>query len=263
VLGGVGLFLGVFSRLGVFEKAFLYLFTVFSFFTIFPGLRFYGHYWLQVIPCLSLMVGLGIFSIKQLPVSKIKNKKINYIALGVFLIGIITVFLKEKAYYFYPDYTRILREVYLLNPFPEAKVVGDFIKGRTNKEDFIALIGSEPQIYYYADRKAPSRHAYFSFLVKGTPKSQIMQREFIDDVEKNKPKFLVLFDHSLSLFVQLSADLTVFQWVQEFAREHYSLVGIADIVTSEKTIYIWNKEVFDYKQEGKIEILIYERNLKK
>jgi len=259
MIGLMGLFLMGFSKLEGHKKYLIGFYAFFSFLTIFPGFRFYGHYWLQFIPSLSLLVGVAIFSFKQLTTVKGNRAVSNLIVIGIFMLVLIPVFVKEKDYYFSPDYNKILRDVYDVNPFPEAKVIGDYIKERTNEKDQIALIGSEPQIYYYTNRKAPSKHAYFSFLVKGNPRSFRMQKEFIKDVEKAKPKFLVFFDHPLSLFTEANADLTVFQWVKGFTKNYYQIVGIADFIAPNKTHYVWNEKVSQYIPKGKLRIVVFKR----
>lgn len=52
------------------------------------------------------------------------------------------------------------RMMYGLNPFPESIKIAEYIKAHTGKDNLIAVIGSEPQIYFYADRKSATGYLY-------------------------------------------------------------------------------------------------------
>ena len=259
ILAGMGLLLCSITKMGLYKKIFLWIFALFSFLTIVPGFHFYGHYWLQLMPAAAILTGVAVYSIKELIAEKLSKTNAIIIGTGIFIIAIFPVLRHEKDYYFNPDDTEILRKVYGMNPFPESKVIADYIKKRTDKNDQIALIGAEPQIYYYTDRRCPSRHAYFTYLVKGNPRSPELQKEFIQDVEEAMPKFMVFFNHGTSLFVQKGADQTIFKWFNEFVTQHYKHVGLADMISPTQTNYIWENQLTNYKPQGQFYIGIFEK----
>jgi len=258
-LGGVGWSGVFFTRLGWDKKIFVGLFAVASFLTIWPTLRFYGHYWIQLLPALALLIGASI-SVVRYAVSKwTKSSTATSIGVAAFVIAAVVAIHKEKDYYFAPDFHEILREVYSTNPFPEAKVIGDFIKERTTESDTVALIGSEPEIYIYSGRRAPSRHAYFSHLVKTNPESKQWQDEFIADIRRERPKYLVLFTHPGSLLIWPGADTQFLESVKKISREYYRRVGFVDMLPEEKSVYRWHDEIRGYKAVGRYNIHVFER----
>lgn len=58
---------------------------------------------------------------------------------------------------------------YGLNPFPESLEIGRFIRENSAENDRIAVIGSEPQIYFYSDRRAATGHIYTYALMEDLP----------------------------------------------------------------------------------------------
>ncbi len=244
-------------------KALAVTLLAFSFFTIVPGFFFYGHYWIQTVPGLALIAGLTYHCIITVIESKIKPGKWNlrYIYLGVFALLTFGHVTALKQYYFHPNYELILRQVYGNNPFPESMEIANYINANSKPEDNIVLIGSEPQIYFYTKKRSPSRHAYFTALVTNVPQHKEWQREFVKDTEKAKPRYVVFFNHPISLMVQPNTDNYVFEWFNKYITENYKVVAVVDMPDGAMTTYVWDRQqVNTYKPTGKNIIYIFERN---
>ncbi len=260
LLSSAGLVLTPFLKVAVRVKVFIYLFSVASFLTLFSGLRFYGHYWLQVCPAAALLAGTALCTVRQLLTRLLGRAGSAAVTCGILVALIASILHSEREYYFKPDANEILRRVYEMNPFPEAKVIGDFIRERSNnEEDRIALLGSEPEIYFYAGRKAASRHAYFSYLVSNHPYHGRWQKEFMQDVERNRPKFLVLISSQPSLLVHLDAEIGIFSWVAALVKQHYELIGYADMKEGRPTVYAFDDQVDELTPGGRDFIAVYQR----
>lgn len=244
------------------QKFFGITLLAFSFFTIVPGFYFYGHYWIQTIPGLAVVTGLTYYAINSLAYNffKLKFQGFKYVYLGVFTLLTYSHISAFKQYYFKPNYERILRNVYGNNPFPEAMEIGNWINANSKPEDNIVLLGSEPQIYFYTKKKSPSRHAYFAAIVDNVPQHKEWQREFVRDVEKANPKYLVYFNHAISLFVQPNTDQYVFEWANKYVNANYHLVGLADMIEGQHATYLWREQIGNYKPVSQNVIYVYERN---
>lgn len=234
----------------------------FSFMTIVPGYYFYGHYWIQTIPGLALVAGLTYHCIITTLHEgfKLKFKGLKYVYLGIFAMLTFSHISAFKQYYFKPNYERILRAVYGNNPFPESMEIANWINANSKPEDNIVLIGSEPQIYFYTKKKSPSRHAYFTAIVNNIPEHKAMQEEFIRDTEKANPRYLVFFNHPLSLLVQPGASQYVFEWANKYVSANYHLVGLVDMIEGQHATYLWKEQIGNYKPVSQNQIFIYERN---
>ena len=241
------------------QKFFGVTLLAFSFFTIVPGFYFYGHYWIQTIPGLSIVAGLTYYTIISLANKFIKFQNLKYVYLGVFVILTYSHVSALKAYYFKPNYERILRNVYGTNPFPESMEIGNWINANSKPEDNIVLLGSEPQIYFYTKKHSPSRHAYFAAIVDNVPQHKEWQREFVKDVKKAKPRYLIYFNHPISLFVQPNTDKYVFDWANKYVNENYKLVGLCDMIEGQHATYLWREQIGNYKPVSQNVIYVYEK----
>ncbi|PBQ33952.1 hypothetical protein CNR22_19945 [Sphingobacteriaceae bacterium] len=234
----------------------------FSFMTIVPGFYFYGHYWIQLIPGLSILSALAYFGIINFlrDSMNLKQPVIKYAYLAIFFILTIKHVSALKSYYFHPNYERILRTVYGSNPFPETLEIANYINANSKPEDQTAIIGSEPEFYIYTNKNYLSRHAYFAAIVADFKQHPQWQREYAQDVEKAKPRYLVFYNHGISLFVQPNTDKYIFDWVNKYVAENYKIIGVADMVDGQQTTYAWKEQLNGFQPKGQNVIYIYERN---
>jgi hypothetical protein len=233
----------------------------FSAMTIFPGFYFYGHYWIQILPGLALVSAVTFYAVTELlrNVVGLKSARIPYVYVFVFTAAALIHLNKLKSYYFNPNYDRILRNVYGNNPFPETAKIAEYINANSKPEDNIISIGSEPELYFYTQKKCPSRHAYFSALVDNVKEHREWQREFVADVNKANPRYVIFYNHPISLMVQPETDRYIWEWYDKFI-QGYNMIGCVDMVEGYLTsTYVWKEQLTTYKPQSQNLIYIYER----
>ena len=243
-------------------KLFTLTLAAFSFMTIVPGYYFYGHYWIQLLPGLSVLAGVTCYAILLLFKNQF-NIQSNYVKYAyIVLFGIIAYshLSKFKNYYFKPNYNQVLKATYGNNPFPESMEIANYINKNSKPEDKLAVIGSEPQIYIYTNKKSPSRHIFFSTIVADVPQHKLWQREYAADIEKAKPKHIVFFNVPISLLVQANTDKFIFDWANKYITKNYKIVGLVDMMDNGQSKYVWNQDLNNYKPVSQNLIYIYERN---
>ncbi|MGE0567588.1 MAG: ArnT family glycosyltransferase [Bacteroidia bacterium] len=239
------------------------IFFAFCFVTIVPGYYFYGHYWIQVIPGLAILSGLSYSLITKtiLNKTKIKANHLTIVYLIAFSFYVFNHLSSQKSYYFHPNYDRILKTVYGNNPFPESMEIAKFLNTKMKPGDQVGIIGSEPQIYIYTKSKSPTRHIFFSTIVANLPQHKEWQKEFVADMEKNKPKYFIFFNVPISLLVQPNTDQYVFNWSNKYLNDNYKVIGMADLPDNAAPNYVWGDAVNTYKMTGPNYAVVFERKL--
>ncbi|MCD4679937.1 MAG: glycosyltransferase family 39 protein [Bacteroidales bacterium] len=262
VLALSGIILVFIVKINNYKKFVLLSFAFLSFLTIIPGFRFFGHYWIQTIPVISVLIGISIMFLIQLLSKVVKINVSKVIICAAFTIFMISHLNTHKNYYFNPDYTAVLRAVYGMNPFPESKVIGDFIKDNTSEGDKIIVLGSEPQVLIYSGRRSASKHIFIPFLMSDTllfPESKKLQQEFIDDIIREKPKYMVVFRHGYSFMTSPNASFMVLSLFNDIASRDYNHVGYIDMISDFDTKYIWFDDLNQYEPTGLYSIVVFER----
>ena len=118
-------------------------------------------------------------------------------------------------------------------------MIADYISRHTTPEQRVAVIGSEPQIYFYAKRLSATRYIYTYDLVEPTPFALQMQQEMCREIKAARPEFIVFVHVDASWLAEPNSSRFIYQWAAGYVGNHYRLVGLADIVSATRTDYYW------------------------
>jgi hypothetical protein len=83
------------------------------------------------------------------------------------------------------------RMIYPESPFSESVRVAQYIREHSAPTDTIAVLGSEPQIYFYSQRHSATGYIYTYSLMEPQKYAHQMQLEMIHEIELARPKYLV------------------------------------------------------------------------
>jgi hypothetical protein len=120
-------------------------------------------------------------------------------------------------------------------------------------------VGSEPEIYFYAQRHSATGYIYTYALMESQPYAATMQGEMMREIESNKPEYLVWVAYKLSWMVNSASDMEIFNWCQKYAGEFYDKVGIVDTQANGETIYLWDDDARNYQGSSQQYIVVYKR----
>ncbi|CAA6799408.1 MAG: Unknown protein [uncultured Aureispira sp.] len=235
-------------------RVFILLFTLFMAFAVATGFHFYAHYFVVFIPALALLNGLFVRNIGILINDILKVKWGLVVPLLFFVFAWTQIIRVDSTYFFESDEDKILRNAYGTNPFPESKVIGDYLEKVSNPEDDIVIACSEPQIGFYAKRKSVSGQAFCYPLVDNGAYMTQLQDEFIKDIETKKPRFSVYTWIGTS-WLNRDPSARIFKFIEENHQKYYTLIGVAESIPKRyvqngpivyETVYQWNQEAVLY-----------------
>jgi hypothetical protein len=141
--------------------------------------------------------------------------------------------------------SQVSREIYGRNPFPESVEIARYIRERTQPGERAAVIGSEPQIYFYSGRRSATGSIYTYPRMELQPYASAMQRQMIREIEAADPRYLVFVSATRSWLVRPGSDQTIFGWFEPYQRS-FTRVGVIDIVPRQETVYRWGAAALDY-----------------
>lgn len=253
-------FIGMFFYQGLKGKrVFMALFTLFSFLTICPGFYFRPHYFVTLLPAISILAGIFVEWINLRSVDLFRTQRAGFIGIAVFILAAGAGIVSQKGYLFAEDPVKLSRSVYGVNPFPESIEIARFIESRSAVTDRVAVFGSEPQIYFYSKRHSATGHIYVYGLMEIHDYSLTMQKEMIREVMSADPKFIVVVPIATSWLMHPESEKYILKWLDEYVRNNYTLAGVADIVSSETTVYRWDTDAARYVAQSPYHVLVFER----
>lgn len=232
---------------------------ILSFLAVGVGFYFRNHYFILILPAVAILIGIFIDSL-QYYISQICSYKIiiSLPLLGLFL-GIVWGVNGHTDYFLFERPEALVKTIHGPNPFLESLKIAEFLRSRTSPEDKIAVLGSEPQICFYALRKSATGYIYMYEMMGSHAFSLSMQNEMITEIEQASPKFIVLIKIVSSWIIQPGSKILILNWFHDYSQKYYHLVGRVDIVSAEETRYLWGDKARTGKDGSSFTILIYER----
>ena len=226
-----GIFLG--SKLK--QIGFLFGFLLFSFFAVCPGLFFRHHYFILLFPAIAVTAGIGISNVQEQIRNRLQARHASYLIPLLLITALLQGVIGERWYFFDSSPENISRAMYGRNPFNEALRIGEYLESHTQPDERIMILGSEPEIYFYARRRSASGYIYMYNLTEPHPFALQMQKEMIGEVEQSKPRHILLVGTSLSWQEFFASECKVYPWVKEYCNRHYRIIGVADFISRDRT----------------------------
>ena len=224
------------------RRIFVGLFFVFSVMAICPGFYFRPHYFILLMPASALLAGISIGAVRNNLVSKrplILKYGLPLLLAGICVFGSVY---QHRHFLFKRTPFQLSRMVYGLNPFPETMQIAQFIRANTDEKDRIAVLGSEPQIYFYSGRRSASGYIYMYALMESHDYALTMQKEMIQEIESSQPKFIVFVNVPTSWLRSQTSHTLLHNWLQNYQSKYYDLVGLVTI-SQQDTRYHWAQYV--------------------
>lgn len=214
------------------------------------GAAFYPHYFVTTLPFAAVLCALGVLGLYE-------QRKTGGRWLAPLLAMLVAGFpiALQSAYFFNPDFRRIHRDCYGLNPFPEMMDIGRTLQGQAAQGELL-ILGSEPEAFVAAGQVSPTGYPFM--LDARMPGSKDFQQATRDYLLNKRPRF-VIFVPALSSWYPGYKESPFVAELQTFLRNNYFLFGAAQI-DQQSSKLLWNDEARKPPADpSKIGALIFRR----
>ena len=248
VLAGCGLLAPIIDPKARARLFFIETLVIFSFLATIPGFYSRPHYFVLVLPSISLLIGIGLSSMGRL-LANVGQSATKLVPVAIILFALGFTVYQQRLFLFGVDPVLASRLTYQADPFPESLKIAQYLKERTSSEDTIAVVGSEPQIYFYTHRHAATGYIYTYPLMEPQPYVLRMQDDMIREIEASRPAYLVYADiPKTSWFLRPESPRLIFDWLRRYSSEFYDCVGVIEYtISSNLTEYHWDEAVKGYQ----------------
>ena len=222
-------------------------FLVAGFLAAVPGFYFRGHYFIVMFPALALLAGAAVQE---------SGRQANA-RLGVAIGAIVITSMIGWPRLMNTTQEELTRDLYFSNPFIESIEIANYLREHTQPNDRIAVLGSEPQIYFLSQRKSATGYIYAYPLMEEQPFAARMQAEMVKQIESAKPKYLVYVGVPESWMRWPKSDMTLLTWFNSGTQAgRWQLEGVADM-SETQTHYVWGDAAREYRPLSEDVILVY------
>jgi 4-amino-4-deoxy-L-arabinose transferase-like glycosyltransferase len=258
LIGTAGLVALFFSQNARKYRWLILAFAVCSLACVIPGFYFRLHYFIVFLPALALLVGVALNFLQEKWSPRLALWG-NFLPFVLFTFMVSLVISKHGTTFFKVDLEKMVERSYgAANPFAASLEIARFIKANSTPQDKIAVLGSEPQIYFYSDRLPATGYIYTYPLMENQAYSLEMQRDMIAEIEKAQPKFLIFVNSSFSWTRSAQSANDLFDWYDRY-RNNYNMVGLIDLNPTGKATYVWREALANYKAINKEQVWVFVR----
>ena len=260
IIAALGLTAFLWDRESRVHAGFIGGFLAFSFVGVSAGFFFREHYFILMLPAVALLAGVAVDSASR-ALARRRRPFFGAIPILIFALAVACSLVQQRSFLFEQNATATAQNLYGPNPFPEAVQIARYIDDHSSPSDRIAVLGSEPEINFYAKRRSATGFIYVYGLMENQKYAFQMQRQMIGEIESAKPHFVVAVNTRVSWLAQENSPQAVAftAWASNYLGAHYELVGVADRV-GDHTEYRWGKDALAYQPHSRNVIGIFLRN---
>jgi 4-amino-4-deoxy-L-arabinose transferase-like glycosyltransferase len=188
------------------------------------GWRFNPHYLVLTLPAVGLTIGAGMVAASR---RLGRSRLLSLLPAAIFCIDCGYALYAARDYFFTGTLDQVIEKIYLTHPFREAAKVAQYIKANSPAEARIAVLGSEPEIYFLSHRRSATGHISTYLLMEQQPYSHEMQEEMIREIKAASPEFIVYVENETSWYPPAKADYTLLNSMLAYIKAGYRRVGVA------------------------------------
>lgn len=198
---------------------------LFSLASISVGFYFRQHYFILMLPVLAVLIGVAVS--RSVLLLRGDQSVELFLALGVMMVAVIAtgaVLIGNGAVWFTLTPKKAVEDIYGSTVFGDTRDAAELIRANTPPGARIAVIGSEPEIYFYSGRRSATGHIYTYALMELHPYALTMQEEMIRQIEEAKPEYVVFVQNHFSWLTRQESEMKIFTWWQTYWRQNLELV---------------------------------------
>lgn len=259
ILAAVGLCAVVWNRKLRAHAPFAIGYLVFSFLAVSAGLYYRPHYFVLMLPSVAILGGVAVGAMEEKLSQFTRSRFVRLLPSFLFLFAFADSVYLLRQYLLEVDPASACRMIYGLEPFPEALQVAKYIENHSPESTRIAVIGSEPEMYFYSHRHSATGYIYTYALFEEHKYALTMQKEMIAEIEAAKPAYMILCQGTNAHWgVKPGSEKMLFTWSESYLKEHYTLAGTVDVGSPSE--FNWDDNAKNAQLTSRIRIIVFRRN---
>ncbi len=219
---------------------FLMSFAILSGAAVCVGGYFRPHYFILLLPAVSLLAG-GFFAVFGSWMGGKHHSLTYWGSLALLVLCLALTLYNQRHFLFTANVEQAIHETYWPNPFAESLPIARYLREHGKPGDRLAVLGSEPQIYFYSGMQSATGYIYMYPLMEGHELALTMQQELIREVEAVRPEYLIFVRIDLSWLTRRESHPLIYEWFGKYSK-NYERVGMVEIFNKQSR-YSWQPDV--------------------
>jgi hypothetical protein len=214
-----------------------------------------GHYFITALPLFAIVAAQGLRTVSEKLALSTGFSRIGLLTAATAIAVAFECWPIRDQPFLSP--VELASKVYQGYAFVESPVVANRVAHLSNRNEFVFVGGSEPQILYYAKRKAPSRFVTMFPLMFPTASAVKYQQDTIRELERNPPRLIVLAQYQWSWWQSPQSPTIFLTHLSELLEKQYLLIG-GFVRNGDRGDW---QEPLDPNLTAKCSLVLYERKI--
>jgi len=238
------------------EKFFFLSLLFFSAAAVCPAFSFTGHYFVLLLPAVALLAARAFSPaaarLAARPLALARGAPwilfgLAWAAVAWSCLGVFFLWKPEE----------ITARLYFRNDFQVYPAIGDYLNRHLPPTATFAVLGSEPELLFYAHRRSVTGYIYMYDLVQSQPYRERMEKEMISEVERGRPDYVVFVNDVFSWMPYPPDCLdNIRNWLMHYTDTQYDPYGV---ITFPPSLFVWGPECLRHVPMGHRFIVIFQR----
>jgi len=189
-----------------------------------PGFYFRPHYFLLTLPVVALLAGCcvsGAEQIGQLAAGSTASRR-TWPGVVFMLMLAANIFFNRQVWFELKP-AQASRAIYGFDLFSQAEAAAALIRTNTPPDARVAVLESEPEIYFLSHRRSATGYIYTYALTELQPFARRMQKEMVRGIELAQPECVAVVVCNNLRFSRPRSDQGIFDWWSSYGT-NYNLV---------------------------------------
>lgn len=225
------------------------------------GLYFRAHYFVLLLPASSIAAALGAQALGTWLLRADRSRA--RASAGFVVLAAVTGGWLERDVLWTEEPAQVSRRLYFPNPFADSAQLAEIIRQRTRPIDTVAVLGSEPQIPFLADRRSATGFVYMYPLLEEHEHAAWMQERAIAEIEAAKPRIVLVVNVRISWLRRPNSVTRIYEWYPQYLQKLYHAVGLLDLTSPQGSRWIDANAPASEVQNVQNCVMVYERNADK
>ena len=231
--------------------------SLLSFCGVAVGLYFRYHYFLLALPAVCLFVGVAVSHGRKLLPQQTLYQGIPVLLFATALGG--AIYLGRGPLFYLPP-AALMQALYAGNPFLKTEAIGQYIRQHSAPDARVAVLGSEPEIYFTSRRHSATGYIYMYGLMEPQPFALEMQKEMIREMEAAEPQFIVMVEFEFSWLRRRNSYPLILDWTSSYLPNRYHAVAVLDYISPTQIEEAWGPDAARREPHGDDFVIVFERN---
>lgn len=221
-----------------------------------PGWYFRYHYFLYLTPALALLAAVALVAIQR----GLAHWRWGATVGAGLVVAVLGWSIYQQISYVWPLPPRELSRAFFPGVFAEAPEIGRLIAEHSAVGDRVAVLGSEPELLFYAQRRSATGHIYMYPLMEPQPFALEMQLQAIREIEEAQPEIWIVCEFYETWCIQEESIERILDWSREYVPAHYHQVARIELRGTEPARFFLSPEELASTPESGSLVYIMRRN---